>query len=400
MRMRQAVRSLCAVATAAVLVALFCVPADAAEKKKKKKTKAKSVAKYGVPKGGNVTVTYGYHHHLENEASWSTDTNAAFHTPAIPAQGAWSTDSKQKTTTYDGGEANSEWSVTIDNATAGDPNNIIIDVTKLLSEAEAPAADPDSSTTSKERITVSGQITWSNQPGEKVKKEKKKASKKKKVAGEKKTKKTKKSVKDDIKANGFVGPVALALVDLYGDTDGASWSISEDFVELEGITLANYTLGTMAANDAAVWFDMDEYEGSVRLEADLIDGLAQFDAFQEVIQSEALVVDLDVTGGAALTGGVFTPTGGYASLPWALEGAPGSYTAAMLPVSALPEDGWEIERSDVEGDSSFWTTALIPKNITMQIEDVAYDAQHVPEPAGLGLVGLGVLAALRRRRGL
>ena len=77
-----------------------------------------------------------------------------------------------------------------------------------------------------------------------------------------------------------------------------------------------------------------------------------------------------------------------------------------MPVSALPESGWEISRNDVDPDGLFWTTGEGPsplddpvaKNITIQIEDVIYTVEVVPEPAGLGLIGLAMMVTTRRRR--
>ena len=142
-------------------------------------------------------------------------------------------------------------------------------------------------------------------------------------------------LRDAVKTNGFMSATTLGLIDAYADTEGASWHVGEDFVEIEGITLANYTFGALAAKGGGIYLDMDEYAGVLRLEADLTDGLARIDSFQEVIQSQVFVIDPDV------------PVG---------------------------------------------------KDITIQIEDVIYTAEAVPEPAGLAVIGVGLLAAFRRRR--
>ena len=161
-----------AVVMLAGLILLCGTVAEAAEKKKK----SKSTAEIGIPKGGNVSVKYGYHHYLENVAGSVTDTDPNFHSPAVPAEGSSSSHPTQKTTTYDGGEAHSEWDVTIDNALT-DPKHILIDITKLLSESTAPKADPFSAAVSKSSIKVDGQILWSDDIEEKVTEKRKLAAK-------------------------------------------------------------------------------------------------------------------------------------------------------------------------------------------------------------------------------
>jgi len=393
-------KRLCALLVA-VAAAWLCAP-DVMGLEKKKAVKSKSVADFAVPKGSTVAVILGYHHHLENNAGSATDTNNNYAGVAVPAAGTSTTTNNSKTTTYDFGQCDSDWTVTIDNILT-DVNHILIKVDKLESTAQAPKPDRDSSATSKERVVVSGNIVWSQ--GESIKKEKKKASKKsavkkKKVLTKKQSKKkAKPSVISDIKDNGFHGAEALALVDTYADVPGVSFTVSEDYLEVDGVKTASHTFGSAAADNSQVFVDLDDYVGFIRLEGDPDYGWAGIDSFFDVVMSGSLTPVPDGIGSVRLVEGDFLATGCYDVAGWVVEGSPGAYSAAMLPIGLLPEVGWDIEEGDLTGGGGGGLGPLQANQVTLYIEDAAYSFNEaVPEPAGLATLGLAALALKRRRR--
>jgi hypothetical protein len=167
----------------------------------------------------------------------------------------------------------------------------------------------------------------------------------------------------------YKDPISLELTNLDTGT-----TIVEDFMDLEMFTLG----------DAELTWDED-----VGIVLGVADGTSTAGVTVDILSSWITNFDVGMSS-ASITDGVFTATGIFASLPWALTSVGGDTVNAVLPLGSVPtlELFYDIPDSLVIDTDLYQETLLI---------DSFAEALEVPEPGTLSLLAVGGVMLMRRR---